>query len=125
MKFNKEEKNLACASFDPARLEKVLAVGCSGSFIDQPPMDIHVLSPGFASLRPVNRGYISVSASDIGATLKLVGSMKANAKFCILLSNAKSFGNRNSPDVCKRYTVGSPETCLRTPESWTILRSSQ
>jgi hypothetical protein len=40
MKEINDEKNLVCASVDPARSEKVVAVGWSGSFMLQPPLGL-------------------------------------------------------------------------------------
>jgi hypothetical protein len=41
MKFTRELKNFACALSDAANFENVSRVGWSGSFIDQPPMEIY------------------------------------------------------------------------------------
>jgi hypothetical protein len=40
MKEISEAKNFCWFAVEPARSEKVVAVGWSGSFIDQPPMEI-------------------------------------------------------------------------------------
>ena len=47
--------------------------------MDQPPMEIQTCSPGLVVLRPVKRGKRAVSPSLIGATVKELGSIEANA----------------------------------------------